>query len=558
MASLTRDDILHVLESAPWRQLALGSVGALVTYNVASFVYDYWYKSRSPLRMLPAPKESANWIFGHLPVMMDGEKNETQERWVAELGETFAVRALFGKYLLVTTDTRANAHILSATHIYQKPDIIRRATKRFLGEGVFLAEGEEHKHQRRMLNPAFGFAHTRDLTPIFLEKGAQLREIWNNKCVEAGGSVHLDALDWISRATFDSIGKAGFDYDFGTMNEDGETNEMAEAFNTIFRADATPFEEMRGMLNDRFPLLRAIAPGKRSRDVDKGKIIVDRVCKEIVQKKKAAVLAELGGDSATINKSSVAGNDIITLLLRANLAKDVDPSSRLSDEQIQGQIPTFLVAGHESTSETVVWAMYSLAVNPEMQTKLREELRTISTDTPTLDMLNTLTYLDQVCREVLRLNTVVSFVQREAMQDDVIPLGKPVKDRNGQLLTHINVQKGDQVMIPIWLINRSKSIWGPDADRFRPERWENIPAEAAGIPGIAPNLMSFYGGPRSCIGFRFAIAEMKSLLFHVVRGFEFKLAVDEDALWSRSGILMRPQLRGSNKTELPVVLTPLE
>ncbi|KZV94749.1 hypothetical protein EXIGLDRAFT_498530 [Exidia glandulosa HHB12029] len=69
--------------------------------------------------------------------------------------------------------------------------------------------------------------------------------------------------------------------------------------------------------------------------------------------------------------------------------------------------------------------------------------------------------------------------------------------------------------------------------------------------------MSFYGGPRSCIGFRFAIAEMKSLLFHVIRGFEFKLAVDEDALWSRSGILMRPQLRGSNKTELPVVLTPL-
>ncbi|KZV96634.1 cytochrome P450 [Exidia glandulosa HHB12029] len=555
MSIASRDDLLRALESVPWTQVALGGAGAYTAYSVGSFVYDYWRKSRSPLRDLPHPKEPANWIFGHLRVMFSSENNEIQERWVEELGETFAMRTLFGKYQLVTTDTRANTHVLFASHVFQKSELTRRATKRFLGEGVLMTEGAQHRDQRRLLNPAFGFSHVRDMTEIFLEKGAQLREIWYNKCIEAGGSVKLNALHWMSKATLDAIGKAGFDYEFGTLNETGETNELAEAFEQVFRTDFTVYQQMRVMMNDRFPLLRAIAPGERAKLTDASKRKMDEVGMQIVQEKKAALLAELGGSAEKIEKNALAGNDLITLLLRANLAADAD--MRLSDEEVLAQIPTFLVAGHETTSNSTTWAMYSLARNPAAQKKLRDEILAVPTDTPSLDMLNALTYLDQVAREVLRLHTVVSFIQREAMMDDLIPLGKPIVDRNGKTITHIKVQKGDQVMVPIWLINRSKSIWGPDADQFRPERWENPPQEASSIPGIAPNLMTFIGGPRSCIGFRFAIAEMKALIFHIVRGFEFKLAVDPSELWSRTGVLMRPQLRSNNSVELPVILTPV-
>ncbi|KZV95960.1 cytochrome P450 [Exidia glandulosa HHB12029] len=557
MATLTREDVLRVLESTSWPQLAVAGVGSFVAYNVLSFAYDYWVKSRSPLRALPGPKESANWIYGHMKIMLSSGSNEVQERWVKELGGTFAIRSLFGKFQLVTTDTRANTHILFASHIFQKPETVRRATKRMLGEGILFTEGEQHRDQRRLLNPAFGFSHVRVMTQVFNEKGMQLREIWYNKCIEAGGSVRLNALSWLSKATLDGIGKAGFDYEFETLNEGGKMNELAEAFEQLFRTDQTVFEQMRVMMNDRLPLLGAIAPGRRQKMIEHSKKKMDEVGMRIVQEKKAAILAEFGGATANIDKKSFSGNDLISVLLRANLAADLDPSQRLSDEEVLAQIPSFLVAGHETASNSTTWAMYALANNPAMQKKLREELQAVPTDTPTLDILNALPYLDQVVREVLRLHTVVSFVQREAVQDDVIPLGKPIKDANGQTITHIKVQKGDQVMVPIWLINRSKDIWGPDADQFRPERWDSPPAEAAGIPGIAPNLMSFIGGPRSCIGFRFAIAEVKALLFNVVRGFEFKLAVDKDTLWSRSGVLMRPQLRGSNSVELPVVLTPL-
>lgn len=86
-----------------------------------------------------------------------------------------------------------------------------------------------------------------------------------------------------------------------------------------------------------------LQPGERAKLVDKSRKKMDEVCMRIVQEKKAAILAEMGGEK--IDKHNVAGHDVISLLLRANLAADVEPSMRLSDEEVLAQIPTFLVAG---------------------------------------------------------------------------------------------------------------------------------------------------------------------------------------------------------------------
>lgn len=81
--------------------------------------------------------------------------------------------------------------------------------------------------------------------------------------------------------------------------------------------------------------------------------------------------------------------------------------------------------------------MYALATHPDMQTRLREEMMQIPTETPNLDQLNALPFLDNVVREVLRLYAVVSSIGRAACEDDVIPLSKPIKDRNGNMVTEI-------------------------------------------------------------------------------------------------------------------------
>ena len=129
------------------------------------------------------------------------------------------------------------------------------------------------------------------------------------------------------------------------------------------------------------------------------------------------------------------------------------------------------------------------------------------------------------------------------------------------------VQKGDIVSVPIFLINTSPEIWGPDALEFDPSRWlrpplatspsstttEDQPAPSAALPSILPHIITFLGGPRACIGHRFAMGEIKVFLAQIVKRFE--LAPDETVeVWTRSAVVRRPLVRGLNKAGMPLVV----
>ena len=103
------------------------------------------------------------------------------------------------------------------------------------------------------------------------------------------------------------------------------------------------------------------------------------------------------------------------------------------------EIPTFLVAGNETTSVATAWCLYALCRDFAVQNKLREELLTLGTDTPTMEELNSLPYLDGVVRETLRLYPPVSSTARVATKDDVVPLGTPFTDRKGRLQHEIRL-----------------------------------------------------------------------------------------------------------------------
>jgi cytochrome P450 len=97
------------------------------------------------------------------------------------------------------------------------------------------------------------------------------------------------------------------------------------------------------------------------------------------------------------------------------------------------EIPTFLVAGNETTSTAMTWCLYGLCRDLAIQNKLRDELLSLATDIPTMEELNSLPYLDGVVRETLRLYAPVSATTRVATRDDVVPLGTPFMDRKGRL-----------------------------------------------------------------------------------------------------------------------------
>ena len=86
------------------------------------------------------------------------------------------------------------------------------------------------------------------------------------------------------------------------------------------------------------------------------------------------------------------------------------------------EVPTFLVAGHETTATAMTWALYALCLNLAVQTKLREELYTLNTDAPSMDEIKTLTYLDWFIRETMRMYAPVPSTVRVAMRDDVLPM----------------------------------------------------------------------------------------------------------------------------------------
>lgn len=127
-----------------------------------------------------------------------------------------------------------------------------------------------------------------------------------------------------------------------------------------------------------------------------------------------------------------------------------------------------IIGTHKLSSVATTWALYALTQAPEVQVKLRQELLSIPTDSPSLDELNSLPYLDMVVREVLRLHPPLSSTIREAFKDDILPLSQPVKDLQGKVVAeNLVMRKGEIVLLPIMVLNRSKEIWGEDATEFK-------------------------------------------------------------------------------------------
>jgi cytochrome P450 len=199
---------------------------------------------------------------------------------------------------------------------------------------------------------------------------------------------------------------------------------------------------------------------------------------------------------------------------------------------------TFLAAGHETTASAMTWAIYMLCLNPDVQTRLRAEIReklpSVDEDTEiTSQIIDHMPYLNAVCNEVLRYYPPVPLTLRDAGNDTSIA-------------GHY-VPKGTRVMLIPWAINKQESLWGPDARKFNPERWMPSEKNLQSANGGAPSnfaMLTFLHGPRSCIGQAFAKAEFACLLASWVGRFEFKLRnereLDEKNILIKGGVTARP------------------
>ncbi|KAJ7776946.1 cytochrome P450 [Mycena maculata] len=522
----------------------LATLSCYGLFHVLQFMYR---RLSFPLRHVAGPR-SPSLIFGNFREMMSDP--QLIHKWTNEYGRNFLFKGLFSITELHTSDIKAVAHILNNTVIYHRTQYTRDNRRRLFGDGILSLEMEDHKRQRRILNQAFGVAQVRLMTEGFVEKSIQLRDIWATQITEG---APIDVFSWLGRMTLDVIGKEGFNYHFGALDVKGKPSELNLAMNDLLHSpNATRnfgFRLAQSILAEAISPILSLLPVPGNKAAVAAREKMDDIAGRIVSETKGTIKALAG------EKNLNGRKDLLSVLLKSNLSTDLPENQRMSDAEVVSQIPGFFLAGHETTSSAVSWALHALSLNTAVQSKLREELFAVSTENPTMDDLNSLPYLDNVVRETLRVHSPVVFVDRQATEDDVLPLSQPYIDKQGKSHDSLPIPKGQIVYISITGVNTDKDIWGDDANIFKPERWDHIPDAVNGVPGVWANLLSFLAGPHNCIGFRFSLVEIKALLFTLIRAFEFKPAQE---IGATSGLLQRPKvLSATDKgSSLPLIVTP--
>ena len=588
----------HPILAQLFRSVLLLTAGAIAlafvtTLYFLSFATARFIKARLGIDRyahLPTPKTAVPWykqiIYGDFPVIREAPPNQAHLGWQKETGSSVLVyRHLLHTPRALLCDPRAMMFVLSAANSYQfpKPTQTQRFLESILGKGLLVSEGDEHKHQRKILQPAFAVSAIRDLTPTFFKHAARLVDklgsivdategpastpfIDGQSPKSAGlstkGAPVLDITNWTARTTLDIIGEGGFDTDFNSINDDEREggDEVARAFKNMLKLEPPSlFSFLITMLSMRpgFGWLGYLPDSRRAR-ARANHAIINRAAQEIIDKKRASIAKEMNGgngkvsdEKSTLTKAdwedqgqaATGGKDLLMLMMRSNMSSDLKESERLSDAGLIGQCMTLLFAGHETTSTLLGWILYELGNHHDVQEKLRAEIADHLGGRGELDYdeLSALPYLDAVVKETLRFSSPVPGTVRCVSKTCVVPLSKAYTTRDGKgTFDSVVLEKGDELYIPIHLLNTSPDIWGPDADVFRPTRWEEIP-QSAKDSGFPLQMLTFISGPRGCIGNRFAIAEAKAILVCLLIAFKFDFP-KELPIERKQGIVLRSRI----------------
>jgi len=281
------------------------------------------------------------------------------------------------------------------------------------------------------------------------------------------------------------------------------------------------------------PWVASLVPLKANRDIKAGVKSVRNVCRQLIKEASA-------GDARKAD-----GGWIYCLSLSSQMHFYHDT------EAFVDQLMTFLIAGHETTAAAMTWVIYLLAVYPDIQETLRQEVRE-NLPSPawgqgiTKHNIDRLPYLTTVCLEVLWCFPPLPLTARVAISDTRIG--------------DVHIPAGAEVFLVPWAINKSERLWSKDALHFNPHWWlktvparspiedggdretENIKPFGVAVSKIA--FLTFLHGPRGCIGQNFAKEEFTCLLAAWVGRFKMELHDPELAVYKNvkigGGITARP------------------
>lgn len=462
----------------------------------------------------PIPQRPALPLVGHafdIPSGADGLLHVMKE--ARELGPLFKIRVFgneinFASGLDLVTELADESRFRKSVH----NDLV--ILREIGGDGLFTAFHHEPNWRRAhdVLMPAFSLGAMRGYHTTMLEVARELLRKWDG----AAGDEPVDVAADMTRLTFDTIGLCGFGYDFESFARE-ETHPFVTALSR-----ALGFAQARGESIPGMELFKRRQAEQFRGDVALMKDLVD----DVIRQRRAS------GDRSTA--------DLLGRMLHTADAATGEP---LDDVNIRYQAITFLIAGHETTSGALSFALYYLTKHPEVLARAQAEVDALwgdeDTPEPEYGDIGRLTYIRQVLNESLRLWPTAPAYAVEPLEDTVI--GGKYAVRGGESI---------QVLIP--QLHRDPA-WGEnvelfDPDRFLPEREEQRPAHL---------FKPFGNGERACIGRQFALHEATLVLALVIHRYrlidhaDYQLKIKQSLTLKPDGFTLRLARRTGDERRLP-------
>jgi cytochrome P450 len=370
--------------------------------------------------------------------------------------------------------------------------------KAMLGEGLLTSEGDFHKRQRKLSQPAFHPSRVQWYTQSMVRHAEDSSAQWRD-----GQQIdlHREMMALTLRVVTETLFRASIEQE---VKEIGESMDVLVNMFTRSRNPLAPLLN-RLPLPSNYRFLRARAHVWRT---------VDRFVAE------ARMAGEDRGDllSTLLRVRDAAGDE-------AQLAADRNSAGGMTDMQLRDELVTLFAAGHETTANALTFALWLLANHPAVVERLQAEVDgVLQNRSATPADIDSLTYTRAVVSEVMRLYPPAWVLMRQAREDVVVGPQKHA------------VPAGSVAVLCQWISHRDPRWW-PDHDQFKPDRWLDSAAKES-RPRWA--YFPFGGGPRSCIGESFAWNEAVLILATLVRNWRFTEA-DPRPLKLIPTITLRPR-----------------
>ncbi|KIY66379.1 cytochrome P450 [Cylindrobasidium torrendii FP15055 ss-10] len=496
---------------------------ALALAPLAVLVYKFiiYPNFLSPLRHLPGPP-LGHPILGQLPTLHGPDAGFIQKSWFKKYGPIVRIQAPIGTEMILLEDPKDIVACLENQKGMQKASsaLYRHIAAFVAGDGLLSFEGDAHDRLRKILNPAFSLTN-------LTKQMAFYPEIINNFTTALDDALKtsdtLPMCDYLAKAALDILCKGTFNYDSGALKNESKAMvkaysklaplQNARTYAALTIIDMIPhgldFVLSKWFLSSFSSLLSKVEPLEFLSIATRSMTIIRQSSLEILEE-------NMSSDNHGPKR------DVMSTILRAH--KDGKGRDKLKTSELPDQVLTFLTGGHETVTAALSWILWFIAKHPECQNRLRREIHAVSGGDVIEDYtrVRDLPYLDAVINESMRLLPSSPILRRQAME--------PTEVRGVTLPT------GTMVYLFIRNANSFEEVWGPDADKFNPERWENLPAGLS----AAQAKLSFGRGYRTCIGRNMALQEMKALAASLVNSYELSPAHEDQAIHAEYLITYKP------------------